>query len=104
MAEEYSQPALRDYFQLNYANVLFQLEDYPTALELYIKTYASSIGRKDYSQAGMASYYAGLAYLRMNQLQKAIEAAEQAIYVWEMLEEEHPMMADAREFLKSLKQ
>jgi len=104
MAEEYSQPALRDYFQLNYANVLFQLEDYPTALELYIKTYASSIGRKDYSQAGMASYYAGLAYLRMNQLQKAIEAVEQAISVWGVLEEEPPMMADAREFLKSLKQ
>jgi len=51
----------------------------------------------------MSSYYAGLAYLRMNQLQKAIEAIEQAISVWKMLEEEPPMMADAREFLQSLK-
>ena len=34
LADQYERPGLKDYFQLNYANVLFQLEDFLPELDI----------------------------------------------------------------------
>ncbi|MFX1256479.1 MAG: tetratricopeptide repeat protein [Promethearchaeota archaeon] len=104
LAEQYGQIGLRDTFQLNYAGVLFQLEEYSAAIELYKKTYMSSKERKDYYQAGMASYYAGLGLIRVNNQKEAINAIEESISLWKMLEEEPPQVKEARNLLQSLRQ
>jgi len=102
LAEQYERPGLKDYFQLNYANVLFQLEDFLPALDLYTKTYLSSSDREDYLQAGMAIYYAGLTYLKLFLPQQAIEAIEEAISIWTILDEELPQIIEAQNLLNSL--
>jgi tetratricopeptide (TPR) repeat protein len=104
LAEQYGQHGLKDIFQLNYAGILFGVEDYTEAIELYSNTYSSSLERKDYHQAGTASYYSGLAYMRQGNAEEASRVIEEAISVWKMLEEEPPQITEAQEVLNSLKQ
>ncbi|MFX1533120.1 MAG: SIR2 family protein [Promethearchaeota archaeon] len=103
LSEQYGQQRLRDTFRLNYASKLFQLENYSTALELYTQTFESSKERKDYLQAGRSTYYAGLTHLRMKNQQGAINAIENAISIWQVLEEEPAQLEDAQKLLQSLK-
>ncbi|MFX0060913.1 MAG: SIR2 family protein [Candidatus Hermodarchaeota archaeon] len=103
LSELYGQQRLRDSFRLNYASVLFQLENYSTALELYTQTFESSKERRDYLQAGISTYYAGLTHLRMKNQQGAINAIENAISIWQVLEEAPTQLEDAQKLLQSLK-
>jgi len=103
LAKKYSQKGLKDMFQLNYAGLLFQLEEYEPAIEYYGETYISSIERKDFLQAGMAIYYSGLAYFRLNQIDKGLKSLVEAIESYKMLEEEPPQLAEAQQTLDSVK-
>ncbi|MFX1276621.1 MAG: tetratricopeptide repeat protein [Promethearchaeota archaeon] len=104
LAKKYEQKGLKDMFQINYAGLLFQLEDYHPALELYGNAYVSCIERKDYLQAGTAIYYAGLSYFRLNEVQKGIKLLEEAIDTWKMLDEEPPQLAEAQQTLNSVRE
>ncbi len=90
-------------FQLNYAGLLFQLEDFGSAIELYGDIYISCIERKDYLQAGTAMYYSGLSYFRLNQIDKGIKALEEAIESYKMLDEEPPQLVKVQETLESVR-
>ncbi|MFX1250779.1 MAG: SIR2 family protein [Promethearchaeota archaeon] len=104
LSEQYGQQRLGDSFRLNYASVLFQLENYSTALELYTQTFESSRERRDYLQAGISTYYAGLTYLRMKNQQGAINAIENAISSWRILEKAPAQLENAQKLLQSLKE
>ncbi|MFX1535579.1 MAG: tetratricopeptide repeat protein [Promethearchaeota archaeon] len=104
LADQSKQYEVRDATRFNLASVFFQLEDYTTSLELYKQIFESTKDRQDYLKAGLSIYYAGHTHLRMNNQEQAIKAIEQAITIWEMLEEKPPYLQDAKDFLQSLKE
>ncbi|MBN1803098.1 MAG: tetratricopeptide repeat protein [Candidatus Lokiarchaeota archaeon] len=103
-AKKYELLALKDAFQINYAGFLFQLEDYSEAIEAYGDAYISSVGRKDYNQAGISMYYSGLAYFRINDFEKGIKSLEEALESWDMLSERPAQYQEALKVLNQAKQ
>ncbi len=103
-AKKYELLALKDAFQINYAGFLFQLEDYQEAIEYYGDAYVSSVGRKDYNQAGIAMYYSGLAYFKLNEIEKGIKSLEEALESWDVLDEQPSQYEEVLSILNQAKQ
>ncbi len=87
MAEQYKQIGLKDIIQFNYANFLMQRDEYPDALTYLKATSVSCTNRKDFNMAGLAYYYAGFIYVKMQDKQNAVNLLKQALAVWDQLEE-----------------
>lgn len=102
-AEKYQQINLRDTFQLNYANVLFGLENYKEAIRMYSQVSNSFSVRKDHYQAGIASYYSGLACIKIQSRDDAIHFLELAISSWNNLDSMPEQKSEVENILHSLK-
>ncbi|UYP48210.1 Photosystem I assembly protein Ycf3 [Candidatus Lokiarchaeum ossiferum] len=101
-AEKYQQINLRDTFQMNYASVLFGLENFDDAIRMYSQVSNSFSAREDYYQAGLASYYCGLAFIKMQSRDDAIYFLELAINSWNKLDTMPEQKSEIENILLSL--
>ncbi len=102
LAEEHRQIGLKDFIQFNFASILMQREEYAEALTLLESTSESCTGRKDFNMGGLASYYAGFVYIKLQDKPNAVKFLNQALTLWDQLEEHPAQYAEVTGLLEKL--
>ena len=82
----------------------YQEEDFDGAIELYKKVNESSLKREDFFLAGTAKYYSGLAFLKKNNKEDALQACNEAVILWEKLDDIPQQMNELKKILQTLEE
>ncbi len=103
-AKDFNQPVLAEQFSLSYANVLFQQQEFDSAISYYKSIEQGARSRDDSYMLSIALYSLGLAYTKISQNDKAIITLEEAIKTMESLNTTLDIYPEAINQLEKLKQ